>query len=187
MTPSNPSDETPASPFTLIQTKTYHFPAGITGATIECWGPGARGVGTLGGGTIGGNGGGGGGYAKGYVTVIPGKAYQFRVGVGENPTDFYGEDDYVLADHGLGTNGGGGHGNMVVYTGGNGYITTVTNGGGGGESACTSSNGNSATSNLGASGCDGGNGVMVELQYLVQENMVLLQVEAVEEDTLGKI
>lgn len=158
---------------------TFTVPAGVTTVTVEAWGAGGHG----GDRTLTGRSGGGGGgaYAKGTATVTPGQTYTVNVGAGATGDTAGGDSSfsfsgtlYIMAKGGnsapnngstAGSGGASGSsiGNIVKYSGGNGFATTSQIAGGGGSGASTNANGVNATNQTGASpsgtgGGDGGDG-----------------------------
>ncbi len=156
-------------------------PAGVTSATIECWGGGGAGGGTTANGSRGGGGGAGGSYSKKVVTVTSSTSYTVTIGAGATGATTlgaYGGDSWfnttgtVIAKGGAGgaaPNGGvaaGGAGSItgcigdVVYAGGNGANGSATQSGGGGGGAGDSGTGGNASGTTGGTGTasNGGNG-----------------------------
>ena len=163
-----------AVPYTA--TGTYTVPAGVTQATVECWGGGGRGGSrTSGSGAYGG--GGGGAYVRSVLTVAPGN-YTVTVGAGSNNNSNPGGDSWfgtsgtILAKGGntvpnnstTGASGGAAASSIgtIKRNGGNGADAPGVNAGGGGSSAGINAAGNPATNSNGATaplgGGDGGDG-----------------------------
>ncbi|MGE0772782.1 MAG: T9SS type A sorting domain-containing protein [Cyclobacteriaceae bacterium] len=173
-----------ASQTTQVFTTSGSFvvPAGVTQLIVEAWGAGGGGGAGVGGSFWdGGGGGGGGAYSRSVLTVIPGNAYGYTVGVGGfgingTASSFAG---LVIAPGGFagqpntGSNvGAGGSGGPlgtgdIRFAGGSGrsgfFGSSVPPpygfGGGGGSSAGSGANGTNATSSTGAvAPFEGGNG-----------------------------
>ncbi|MBV9962006.1 MAG: T9SS type A sorting domain-containing protein [Parafilimonas sp.] len=163
---------------TFTTSGTWVCPAGVTSATVECWGAGGSGATMTSNGS--GAGGGGGAYSASTLSVIPGTTYSYTIGAGSSSTAAGGDTWFqsattIMAKGGnspasnssSGAAGGAasaGYG-TIKYSGGNGKSGNTIGtgyGGGGGSSAGSASDGVSATNQNGASaplgGGDGGDG-----------------------------
>jgi len=167
---------------TTTGTGTWSVPAGVTTATMQCWGAGGGG-GIV---TIRGGGGGGGGFAAtANISVTPGGTVYYSVGAG-GPHQTSGNESWINATSGappfpsssstVGCRAGGGTGGTdngsggpggaglaysggAAYSGGSGY-TAIGSAAGGGGGAGSSGAGGSGTSSAGgtAGTPDGGAG-----------------------------
>lgn len=160
---------------------TWTPPAGVSSATVECWGAGGAGGGSTVTTVLGGGGGAGGSYARSIAAVTPGTAYTVTVGTGGvgataigsagNPS-WFNTTGTIYAQGGAGgaaPNGGtvaGGVGSSAssigttVYAGGSGANgTTALSGGGGGGAGSTGAGGTAvgATAGIGTT-LNGGTG-----------------------------
>ncbi len=169
-------------------TNTWTCPAGLTYATVQCWGGGGAGGGAIGGIGVGGGGGAGGAYAGKIVALTPGTAYPVTVGarvagvtgngLPGNPS-WFNTVSTVFAEGGQGGtgatvagsgNGGNGSGALsigdIIYAGGNGAkaISSAYSGAGGGGAGSTGAGGNASGSTAGTgtplSGGNGGAGIV---------------------------
>lgn len=106
---------------TYTSSGTWTCPAGVTSATVQCWGGGGGGGSRTSNGRAGG--GGGGAYSTSVVTVVPGNNYTITIGAGGA----------------AGVNGGSSSfASSVIAVGGTGVAANSTTGGSGGlASACT--------------------------------------------------
>lgn len=126
--------------FTAPGTGTWTCPFGVTTLTVECWGGGGGGGGDNNVSTTTSGGGGGGGCSRQVLTVIPGNAYSYTVGVG-----------------GAGGHAAGGIG--VSGTASTFFTVTANPGNGGGAGAASNGNGGAGgTGNL-SNGTNGSAGV----------------------------
>jgi hypothetical protein len=156
---------------TFTSSGTWTCPAGVTSATIECWGAGGAGGSRT---TIGRAGGGGGGaYASSTVTVVPSTVYNIVVGTGGSAGGNGGNSSFngtsVVAAGGSGvpnnTNAGATGGTVAAstgttrYAGGNGGTSGASGGGGGGGAGSTGVGGNGGVGTGGTGTANnGGNG-----------------------------
>jgi hypothetical protein len=156
----------------FTSTGTWTCPAGVTSATIQCWGAGGGGVTTPNTASYGGGGGGGGAYASSVITVVPGTNYSVSVGTGSAATNggnsSFNSTTVVAVGGTAGANLTGGLGGASASctgttknSGGNGGNgVTGTNSGGGGGGAGSTGNGGNATAATAGTGTtlNGGNG-----------------------------
>ena len=136
---------------TFTTSGTWVCPAGVTSATVECWGAGGSGATMTSNGS--GAGGGGGAYSASTLSVIPGTTYSYTIGAGSSSTAAGGDTWFqsattIMAKGGnspasnssSGAAGGAasaGYG-TIKYSGGNGKSGNTIGtgyGGGGGSSA----------------------------------------------------
>jgi len=153
----------PSEDFTTAGTHTWTAPAGVTSATVSCWGGGAGGsYGNNG--VEGGYGGYGGGFASKVMTVTPATSYDVIVGAGGNSGFIEGGDSYFDAGADVLAVGGGRFTTpqgTTLYAGGvGGYPDGSLQGGGGAGGAGSAGNGSDGElgSGTGYGGGGGGGG-----------------------------
>lgn len=163
---------------TITTSGNWVCPAGVTSATVECWGAGGGGATTPATTDYGGGGGGGGAYSSSVLTVVPGTSYPVVVGVGAAYTNggntTFNTTSVVAVGGGRGFSNGGGTGGAAASctgttrrSGGNGGagVTGSYSGGGGGGAGSTANGGAASGSTAGIgnapTGGDGANGLTV--------------------------
>ncbi|MFN5443355.1 MAG: autotransporter-associated beta strand repeat-containing protein, partial [Crocinitomicaceae bacterium] len=137
---------------------TWTCPAGVTSATVHCWGGGGGGSYTLGNG--GQPGGGGGAYVRSTLTVSPGTVYNYTVGVGG--TKGIGSSSSAATNGGDSyfgnTTAGSSAGSSNIAKGGNAGVYAGISGAGGLSSNSTANGSNPQKYSGGIGGKGGSNG-----------------------------